>query len=327
MRKNRTAEKLGTNTYASPATEFAVDTRYDAYMRNSDRGDLRMKISVIIPTHKRPELLKDALQSVARQKLLPAEVWVVDDASDLRTQQVVNMFAEQLQVPTQYVRNNVAVGACGSRNLGAFLSSGDWLAFLDDDDLWQPDFLSETAARAQRNDVDLVMSGLQRQEKGQPDTARFTPDDMTGDTVLQYRSSMTGSNFLIRATRFAAVRGFDPAMTVFNDWDFLIRLLRNGTRYAVVHDPLVLWRDHAGDRIATPTARRADGIDKFLGRYGRELPSSMRRELRTTALGIRRKCTAQPYRYLELSVALAWAHGPAAALTKLIGMKRPLALS
>lgn len=326
MRKNHTAGKLGTNTYASPATEFAADTRYDAHMRNSDRGDLRMKISVIIPTHERPELLKEALESVARQELLPAEVWVVDDADDVLTRQTVQASADQWPVPIHYVRNDAAPGACGSRNLGAFLSGGEWLAFLDDDDLWQPGFLSQTAARARQDNIDLVMSGLQRQEAGRPDTARFTPDNMTGSTVLQFRSSMTGSNFLIRATRFAAVRGFDPAMTVFNDWDFLIRLLRDGTRYTVVHDPLVLWRDHAGDRIATPTARRADGIDKFLARYGRELPPAMRRELRTTALGIRRRCTAQPYRYLELSVALAWAHGPA-ALNRLIGMKRPLALS
>lgn len=286
-----------------------------------------MKISVIIPTHKRADLLNDALESVVRQELLPFDIWVVDDASDGATRQTVQALASNSPVPIHYVRNVVAPGACGSRNLGAFLSKGDWLAFLDDDDLWQPSFLAQLSDRALHNDVDLVMSGLQRQEQGRADVARFTPDNMTGDTVLQFRSSMTGSNFLIRAPHFAAVRGFDPAIPVFNDWDMLIRLLRNATRYAVVHDPLVLWRDHAGDRIATPTARRADGIDIFLARYGRELPPAMRRELRTTALGIRRKCTAQPYRYLELSVALAWAHGPAAALARLTGMKRSLALS
>lgn len=286
-----------------------------------------MKISVIIPTHKRADLLNDALESVVRQELLPFDIWVVDDASDGATRQTVQALASNSPVPIHYVRNVVASGACGSRNLGAFLSKGDWLAFLDDDDLWQPSFLAQLSDRALHNDVDLVMSGLQRQEQGRADVTRFTPDNMTGDTVLQFRSSMTGSNFLIRASHFAAVRGFDPAIPVFNDWDMLIRLLRNATRYAVVHDPLVLWRDHAGDRIATPTARRADGIDIFLARYGRELPPAMRRELRTTALGIRRKCTAQPYRYLELSVALAWAHGPAAALARLTGMKRSLALS
>ncbi|MDX3908898.1 MAG: glycosyltransferase family A protein [Sphingobium sp.] len=279
-------------------------------------GKLRMKISVVIPTHRRPELLKEAMSSVAQQSLLPDELIVVDDADDIVTRQNVMNFALTWQVPTRYVSNMIAPGACGSRNLGAFVSAHEWIAFLDDDDVWQPPFLVRTAERAKQDGVDLVMSALNRQEQGRSDIMRSTPEGMTGANVLQFRSAMTGSNFLIRGTHFAAVRGFDPAMTVFNDWDLLVRLLQNQTRYSVVGEPLVVWRDHSGDRIATPSPKRADGIDKFLARYGHELPAAMRRELRTTALGIRRKCAVRPRHYLELSIALALAHGPVAALAR-----------
>jgi glycosyltransferase involved in cell wall biosynthesis len=280
-----------------------------------------MKISVVIPTHRRPELLQEAMVSVAQQSMLPDELIVVDDADDSLTRQNVLNFALNWQVPTRYVPNVVARGACGSRNLGAFVSAHEWIAFLDDDDLWQPAFLARTAERAREGDVDLVMSALNRQEQGRSDIMRSTPEGMSGANVLQFRSAMTGSNFLIKGTHFAAVRGFDPAMTVFNDWDLLVRLLRNHTKYFVIAEPLVDWRDHSGDRIATPSLKRADGIDKFLARYGRELPPAMRRELRTTALGIRRKCAVRPHRYIELTIALAFAHGPVAALARF--MKTP----
>lgn len=286
-----------------------------------------MDISVVIPTHRRPDLLEAALLSVHRQLLRPHEVVVVDDANHPPTHKVVSDFAERSDIPIRYICNLHAPGVCGSRNLGAFLAKSEWLAFLDDDDLWEPDFLVHTVKRAQRHRVDLVMSGLRREEVGLPDSFRFTPEHMDGQSVLQFRSSMTGSNFIIRAEHFAAVRGFDPEIPVFNDWDLLIRLLRNGTCYAVVPEPLAIWRDHAGERIASPTLKRADGIDTFLKRYGTELPRAMRRELRTTALGIRRKCAARSLRYFELSVALAWAHGPAAAIARLQKAPRRFAAS
>lgn len=286
-----------------------------------------MDVSIVIPTHDRPDLLAMAMESVRDQTVRPAELIIVDDMADDQTRRAVTTFANTCAFPVHYGRNTAAPGVCGSRNLGAFRSVGEWIAFLDDDDVWSPYFLERVIGRAGQGDVDLVMSALLRQERGRPDTVRMTPDGMTGENVLRYRSAMTGSNFLIRAERFCGVRGFDPEIPVFNDWDLLVRLLRNDTRYAVVKEPLVEWRDHGGERIATPSIRRADGIDRFLERYGSDLAPAMRRELQTTALGIRRKYARQPLRYLELSVALAVAHGPIASLTRLMRIQPTVAAS
>ncbi|MGK2909941.1 MAG: glycosyltransferase family 2 protein [Sphingobium sp.] len=286
-----------------------------------------MDVSIVIPTHGRPDLLAMAMESVRHQTFRPVELIIVDDMADDQTRRAVTAFANTCAFPVHYVRNTAAKGACGSRNLGAFHSGGEWIAFLDDDDVWSPHFLERVMGQAGQGDVDLVMSALLRQERGRSDTVRITPDGMTGENVLRYRSAMTGSNFLIRAESFCAVRGFDPDMPVFNDWDMLVRLLRKDIRYAVVKEPLVEWRDHGGERIATPSIRRADGIDRFLERYGNDLAPAMRRELQTTALGIRRKYARKPLRYLELSVALAVAHGPIASLARLMRMRPPVAAS
>ena len=276
-----------------------------------------MRIAAIIPTHRRPALLRDAIGSVLRQTRLPDELIVVDDVGDLQTARVVLSQIGRTPLRLRYVDNSRYPGACASRNLGALLSSGDWFAFLDDDDVWLDNFIERAAARAAERDVGLVMTGIIRQEQGCADTPRFTPEGLTAATILDHRSSMTGSNVLIAADAFSAVRGFDPAMTVFNDWDLLVRLVRAGIPYAVVGEPLAEWREHGGARIATPSLARAAGIEAFLDRYQRDLPAWLRRELRTTALGIRRKHSAAAS-YLGFSIRLALAHGPRAALSRIL---------
>jgi glycosyltransferase involved in cell wall biosynthesis len=280
-----------------------------------------MRISVIIPTHRRPTLLARALDSVLAQGRAADEIIVVDDAADAQTQTIVERVASQTDVPVRYIRNHADPGACGSRNLGAFESTGDWLAFLDDDDDWTRDFLEYVAVPAGMG-VPLVLTGLVRHEAGRRPVVRATPEGLTAINVLGHRSSMTGSNFLIRSALFCAVRGFDPAITVFNDWDLFIRLIRRGTAYAVVPEPLAHWREHSGDRIATPSLRRAEGIECFLSRYGRKLPAAMRRELRTTALGIRRRHAHDRWRYVALSLKLALAHGLRDSVRRISGWQR-----
>jgi glycosyltransferase involved in cell wall biosynthesis len=276
-----------------------------------------MRIAAIIPTHGRPALLREAIGSVLRQTRLPEELIVVDDVGDPETAQLVLSQIGRAPLALRYIHNSRCPGACSSRNLGALLSSGDWFAFLDDDDVWLDHFVERASARAANHDVGLVMTGITRQENGFADTSRFTPEGLTAETVLDHRSSMTGSNMLIAADAFSAVRGFDPAMTVFNDWDLLVRVIRAGIPYAVVAEPLAEWREHGGERIATPSLGRAAGIEAFLDRYERDLPGWMRRELRTTALGIRRRHATATASYLGLSIRLALAHGPRAALSRI----------
>ncbi|SEJ42683.1 Glycosyl transferase family 2 [Sphingomonas sp. OV641] len=283
-----------------------------------------MKISVVIPTHRRSELLSRAISSVTAQVRPADEIIIVDDADDSASRMVVEQAAATGSVPIRYVRNTSSPGACGSRNLGAFVSTGDWVAFLDDDDDWTPDFLEQLARPASAG-TPLVLSGLVRHEAGHAPVVRASPEGLTAATVLAHRSSMTGSNFLIRSDLFCAVRGFDPYMTVFNDWDLFIRLIKHGASYAVVPLPLAHWREHPGERIATPSLRRADGLSRFLARHGCGLPHAMRRELRTTMLGIRRAHVDARWRYLELSVALALAHGPRESLSRLRGRRAALA--
>ena len=104
-----------------------------------------MKISIVIPTYNRAVFLKECLDSVLKQKLLPLEVIVVDNAEHREAEHVVNairLFFESNNIDIIYLRNKENSGAI-ARNIGAEKASGDLVAFLDDDVVLDPDYYFE----------------------------------------------------------------------------------------------------------------------------------------------------------------------------------------
>lgn len=266
-------------------------------------------VSVVIPTHLRSHLLRESIASVAAQTLQPVELLVVDDANDPATQAVVAEADARFPFAVRYIANE-AGGVCHSRNKGAEAATGRWIGFLDDDDLWHPPFLERLVELAEQQRVELALGGLLHHEDEHTVKPRAQLTGLTPDTALRQNGSMTGSNFVIDRDAYFRVGGFDPAVTVFNDWDFFVRLLDAGVTYAVDPEPLAEWRFHPGDRIATPSLRRAAGIGFFLDRHGKRMSRVVWRDLETTMLGIRRIHTKSRFEKLKLSVQLIRAHGP-----------------
>jgi glycosyltransferase involved in cell wall biosynthesis len=116
------------------------------------------RISVIVPAYNSERYLGEALQSVLSQTRRPFEVIVVDDGSSDGTPSVASSFGDDVH----YVRQpNGGIGA--ARNHGVDLAAGDYIAFLDADDVWEPDKLErQLAALEEEPQPDLVF-GLVRQ--------------------------------------------------------------------------------------------------------------------------------------------------------------------
>ncbi|HWA47602.1 MAG TPA: glycosyltransferase family A protein [Dongiaceae bacterium] len=247
-------------------------------------------IACIIPTHGRPDFLAAALDSVLSQTLAPAEVAVVDDLDDAQTAAMVAAAAGRAPFPVRHIVNLSNPGASGSRNAGATASTAPVLAFLDDDDAWRPDYLAQASAALQRSGADAVISGLTRyRQDGGIQKIVMPPLHAIAGRLYEKNFGMTGSNLVITRTAFDWAGRFDPALPVFNDWDFLIRMVGAGVTYTVVEELLVEWREHMGDRISTPTLRRAIGIEAFVAKHQAALPPLHRRNLMADALGIRRR--------------------------------------
>ena len=95
-----------------------------------------MKISVVIPTYNRAEIVSRAIKSVQNQTLQPFEIIVIDDGSSDDTRRIIK---EQFSYCRYYYQENKGVSS--ARNLGIQKAESEWIAFLDSDDEWKPNKL------------------------------------------------------------------------------------------------------------------------------------------------------------------------------------------
>lgn len=272
---------------------------------SADAGAGLPGVACIIPTHGRPDHLAAALDSVLGQTLAPAEILVVDDLDDAATAAVAEAAALRSLCPLRRVVNRTSAGASGSRNAGAAASRAPLLAFLDDDDAWLPGYLGRALEALAQSGAEAVVTGLARfRQDGRIQHIVMPPLRTIADQRYERNFGMTGSNLVIARAAFERIGGFDPALPVFNDWDFLIRMIDAGIACAVQPEPLVEWREHAGDRISTPTLRRARGIESFIAKHAAAMSPTDRRNLMADALGIRRRNAASPIGRVVLAARL-----------------------
>ena len=114
-------------------------------------------VTVVIPAHNSRLYIAPALDSILAQKYRPIEIVVVDDGSTDCTAQIVRKYAPEVRIIEQEQRGHPA-----ARNAGIRAASGEFLGFLDHDDLWSPDKLELQIASFERNpELDLVFGHIQ----------------------------------------------------------------------------------------------------------------------------------------------------------------------
>ena len=208
-----------------------------------------MKVSVVIATHARPQLLKRAIQSVCGQKYPDIETIVVDDngvgsALQHETQRVVSEFPE-----VRYIVNPANAGQSASLNYGALRAGGDVLAFLDDDDEFHPDKIARQVARLEETQASGAYCNYERFFRGklyfQSRLKRGRDEgDLALDMLLMRNEICGGSTLVIRRQAFYAAGGFDERFRRHVDWTFLIAYFRQHT-LCLCEDTLVTI--HMGD--------------------------------------------------------------------------------
>jgi hypothetical protein len=191
-------------------------------------------VAVLIPTHKRPELLRRAIRSVVSQDFDgDLEIVVVFDKSEPDT----SLIDEFAPVPLRVMPNNREPGLCGSRNTGILATDADFVAFLDDDDEWLPGKLNaQIAALRIEPDAEFLATAMLVAFHGAESVRLAGSDRVDYADLLRSRMAMLhSSSFLIR--REALLDGIGLAdetipKGLYEDWDILLRAAR---RRPVVH--------------------------------------------------------------------------------------------
>jgi len=224
-------------------------------------------VSVIIPAYNGvSRYLDQAIGSVLAQTFRDFELIVVDDASTDGTDRLVQRFPQ-----ARYVRRADNGGQAAARNDGARLATGEYLAFLDQDDLWEPSLLAETLAMLQANSDTAIVhcDGHQVNERNEIleyDGAMKHTASIT--QMLRGSHDVATSGSLFRKTCFDAVGGYDEQLTVWEDIDLAIRLYQ---RYSIVHLPKPLYRHRLYPQNASrdiPSDRALLARRRFLEKHG-----------------------------------------------------------
>ena len=194
-------------------------------------------VSVIIPTFNRATLLRDAMASVVAQRYSPLEIIVADDGSTDDTPRIVegqpgvrHLHLEHCGLPARV------------RNRGADEARGTLLAFLDDDDTWEPDKLTRQVgalsahpdAVGSYTDITILMTDGNRIPRV------FRPHHpVSGDVWPQLlrQCLITSSTVLLRRDVFDRVGGFDETLDAVEDYDLWLRLAASGS-FRYVNEPL-----------------------------------------------------------------------------------------
>lgn len=219
---------------------------------------MKADVSVVLCTYNRADMLGPALESLIRQEThgqFRFEVVVVDDGSTDGTQATLQKIAKDSRVPIQCLRGE-SRGIAAARNTGVAAASGEWIAFFDDDQVADPNWLEELLDCATHAGVDVVGCSV-RLDLPEEEIRQISPvcRELLGETKVDRKLGKcsrkefpgTGS-MLVTATAFKAVGTFDESWTRGgSDLEFTARLRRSGleawfTPKAIVHHRVPAYR-------------------------------------------------------------------------------------
>ena len=206
-----------------------------------------VSVSVVIPTADRGKMLCRCLQSVLSQTLAPLEVLLVDNG---HSEADVGKYQDFVNI----IRSEPRIGPSRARNLGAQQAKGDYISFLDDDDIWGgADYLQQVVNKISESSADAVVAQLMR-DTGNGDIRPYKlfPDDAQDQRRVFFSNpGFGGQNLTIRRELFLEIQGFDETMPASEDRDLLARLLIAGRKLVSQPAAHAVLCDHDGSRART----------------------------------------------------------------------------
>jgi glycosyltransferase involved in cell wall biosynthesis len=223
----------------------------------------------VIPTRNRWAVLQRALLSATSQQEVDVEVLVVDDASTDGTPDRVEQLGD---ARVRVIRRGTSGGPGAARNAGIAAAKGEWVAFLDDDDLWSPRKLLTQLDAAEAAGAALVYAdaiALDDELAVIEALPAPHPSDLADTLMLGGAIPAGSSNVIMHATLIERLGGFDERLSQLADWDLWIRATANSSA-ARCPEVLVGYVHHSGSMM-TGHVRTLRREYRYLRRKHREV--------------------------------------------------------
>jgi glycosyltransferase involved in cell wall biosynthesis len=257
-----------------------------------------LKVSIIMPAYNRGYIISEALQSVSGQTFRNFDLIVVDDGSTDDTAAVVQHFSD---ARLRYVRHEKNKGYSGACNTGLRQARGEWIAFLDSDDLWKPEKLEKDMDFLERHaEADAVFTDLEKQdgsrhvpsfmrespcmfsllsEKKWPREVIFTKREMY--LCLLQEVPIKPSALMIRRSAAETLEPFNESWPSGSDWDFLLRFSKH-FRFGYIDETLALLRVQADATHRVHAIADKTNVLKMLRAEAHDAPDSAVRQAANT---------------------------------------------
>ncbi|MFV5703596.1 glycosyltransferase [Flavobacterium sp. XS2P12] len=201
------------------------------------KGTILPLVSVVIPCYNDAEFIEQSINSALNQTYSNIEVIVVDDGSNIETKVVL----KKLEPKITKLITQENQGQSTARNVGIIVTKGEYVLVLDSDDFFEPTFCEKAIVYFENDTtIKIITSYVSRlQLNGQNDV--FEPIGGNIKNFLKYNCA-TGSA-MFKKKDWEQVRGYDEDMRQgFEDWEFYIRLLKDGGYAYIIQEPLFNYR-------------------------------------------------------------------------------------
>ena len=238
-------------------------------------------ISIIIPNYNRAELIGFTLQNMLHQTVLPDEIIVIDDGSTDNSVEIIKSFGNRVKLLKQ---KNQGPGA--ARNLGLSVAKGEFIQFMDSDDLMSlnklelqlgalktsgADFAYCSWVRTLIQDQQLSLQSPILQGKALPDSKSMLEWQL-GSWSIIFQNCLFRRKALDNAGRYLT------DMRVAEDGEYLVRILYSGAQPVFTNQCLVFYRTGGNDQIsasASSNQRQANDLTKYYERVGNILSDNL----------------------------------------------------
>lgn len=234
-----------------------------------------ISISVVIPTCDRPDSLRKTVSSVLKQSCQPSEVIIVDNG-----RQPVDKDLLPASEALRLIRALPRFGVSQARNLGAIAACSDYIAFLDDDDTWDPFYLEAVSQTVARTRADIVLGRLRSMDNNhhplKNKQADFVDRHDLISKILRRNPGTVGSNTSVAKAAFLKTSGYDPWLTTGQDKALVLDMLLLQSTVARADGAWVNFREDLVGERQTELKKRIEGKLRFTRKYWRYMDAGSR---------------------------------------------------
>lgn len=228
----------------------------------SNKKDL---VSIIMPAYNCEKYVVEAINSILAQTYQNWELLVLDDGSKDNTLQIINELGGK-DPRIKSLPNGENMGVSETRNRGIGLAVGDWIAFLDSDDMWEPTKLEKQMKAAKEYSVEFVFTGATYiNEAGEPFKGTFEVPEKVTYKKLRNQNVISCSSVLVRKKYFENIKMEKDDM--HEDYAVWLRILRLGVVAHGLNEPLLIYRisrdSKSGNKLKT--VKMTYKVFRFIG--------------------------------------------------------------